>query len=1025
MAFHHSSMTKKKKNVLLIALCALTMAVAGLCAFNVTRSAASPDDGWSPLTVAQEYKHGEIFTVEDRCYYENGKEYPASVTVTLPSGETTAEKNIALEDAGTYTLEYSVITDAGELRVERKTFLVNYPVYSYHSPDTSVSYGKGKYAAGNEEGMMVRLAAGDSIQFTNIVDLADITKSDTLFSCYITPDARGVEDFKSLIITMTDAENPDVFVRIKYWSYIYSTTNGGNSYASASGNGQVFTGLHASSGLRVNDNYGPFTGASFIAQRNGESVASDAYLITLRFDPETATVYCCGQDGLNTFCIDLDNGEYFKNLWTGFESGKVRFSVSAADYVGTTANFCILSVFGVADAGEMAEVAQGVYKDEQGPDIQVKGEYAYDALPNAVVGNSYTVPTAEAYDRYSGKEDVTCSVWYNYNTDRAISVPVIDGKFYVDKAGGYAIVYQAKDDIGNLSTKVCWVNAFESLSPIDFLLPESRVTSAGVGQYVALEGVEEFSGGSGNKTVRISVTDPNGNTVTVTDGFRTQTPGVYTVTYTAIDYVGQEKPISYTLEVADEDSLVLESIPAFYPVYISGATYTLPEIYAYHYTDGELNRVLCSVKVKYGNRKLTYTSGDEFVPSVKNNGDQILFDVIYDGEVIASYEADVILAYELNEYYGDTELKEGNYFHGEGFEKTPTGTGVVFKATQNTSFSWIYANALDKANLSITFFEVANMSERAKITVTLSDVADMRRSVSLVMQNAGEGVTYLQVGGATALLGVPFSAVGDKNVISFKNDSFYCSGVQYSIAYDDNGNEFEGFVSDEVFISVAFENQRAGASYTVSAINGYVFKNNYENYAIPEINIHAADYGGRQSLGTVYRLPAASASDVFAPTLRFYVTVYENNSVMYDVNGKLLYKVDPTQAYDILLSDFGRYTVQYYAEAYGFDGAKKVNDFTSYAINVYDNEPPVITVTGSYKGFVSVGEEMSIPSYTVSDNSGGEMIHIITIRRPDGRTEYLTEGKYTATMVGEYEFRLMVVDEIGNTAMKRFSVQVS
>lgn len=1007
--------------IIALAACLLLL-LASVCLLAVGAFAAQAD-GWSAISLEEEYSYGDTFTVEKRTYTKDQKSYDAECLAVLPDGTQTKAESIGLDQAGIYELRYSVLCD-GALYTDVQSFKVQYPAYYYNSEGTSVTYGKGNFASGiHGDGLVVRLAQNDTLTFTHLIDVNDITKDVTLFSGYITPDTRGVADFTRFYITLTDSENPDIYLTLMYCSYIYDSQSGGWAYSSAAGNGQQFTGLHPTDGLRIDDGFGVNSYATFAAWRAGSNIPSDTYLVTFRYDPETKIVYSNGDNGYNynTFVIDLDNAEYFHTLWQGFPSGKVRLSVSAGNYSSSTANFCVLSVFGLGEEGELADDSKKVFYDREGPVVTVNSAHA-DDMPVAVVGKDYPVPDATAYDEYAGECAVKVSAWYNYESASPVSVPIRDGKIFIGRPGTYALVYSAQDKLGTPGEKICWVTADDSPETLTLELPSD--TTAHMGEFFTVPEPLRVSGGSGDKSVTVSVTSPSGAEVLQKNGFRIEETGKYTVTYTAVDYVGQQVSDSFTVTVSEEDSLQLDTQPVFYPLYVSGATYRLPSINVYVYRNKTLSVEPCTVKVTDGNGTKEYAAGEEFVPFVESNGGEITFEVLYGGEggtSFGTYKASAILAYQENEEYGDTEFSESNYFFGTGFEKSASSDGMTFR-TQENSFEWTFANALLAKNFAISVADVSNVSSDAAIRITLTDAGDPNNTVSAILQNDGS-VTYLQVGGVSVQLGYAFSDTGDVAELSFNGNSFYYGSAAYPVSETDAGAAFEGFSSDKVFLTVSFTNTRAGASYTVRSIGNYSFSGNYENFSVPEIKI-AGNYGGAQQIGTVCTLPAAYAYDVFSPMIRFTVTVRKNGSVMRDNDGLLLENVDPTREYSITLDEYGRYSVQYSAEAYGFE-TLRVNDYTSYAINVYDDVAPVITYKTSYWKEVKVGDEMRLPEYTVSDNLEGELLVNIYIRKPDGKLEKLTEGVYTATMQGVYEFRLMVTDAAGNVTMDRFPVTVS
>ena len=207
--------------IIALAACLLLL-LASVCLLAVGAFAAQAD-GWSAISIEEEYSYGDTFTVEKRTYTKDQKSYDAECLAVLPDGTQTKAESIDLDQAGIYELRYSALCD-GALYTDVQSFKVQYPAYYYNSDGTSVTYGKGNFASGiHGDGLVVRLAQNDTLTFTHLIDVNDITKDVTLFSGYITPDTRGVEDFTRFYITLTDSENPDIYLTLMYYRNIYES----------------------------------------------------------------------------------------------------------------------------------------------------------------------------------------------------------------------------------------------------------------------------------------------------------------------------------------------------------------------------------------------------------------------------------------------------------------------------------------------------------------------------------------------------------------------------------------------------------------------------------------------------------------------------------------------------------------------------------------------------------------------------------------------------------------------------------
>ena len=129
--------------------------------------------------------------------------------------------------------------------------------------------------------------------------------------------------------------------------------------------------------------------------------------------------------------------------------------------------------------------------------------------PVAIYGGNYPVPTATAFDGYSGNVKVTTKVYANY-TDAQNTSPVAiekDGTFKVESIGTYAIVYTAKDNMGNEAQRIYWITSVASIAnPLALSIDTTSVAKDGVcGVKIPLAPYATV-GGSGDVTVKITAT---------------------------------------------------------------------------------------------------------------------------------------------------------------------------------------------------------------------------------------------------------------------------------------------------------------------------------------------------------------------------------------------------------------------------------------------------------------------------------------------------------------------------------------
>ena len=801
-----STKNKSLKNKLkLFAVTALAFAAISATTIGVAGIEKAYAEEWKGGEIKQNYVFGETLKVPEYVLSVNGKQLKATSVVEFPDGTNFGSDEVCLSQAGKYGVKYMAI-DGGKIYVKTFDFNVGYTAYSMSGTESSAVYGKYTEFEANSEGLQVRLAKGDTLSFTKLIDVADLTSTNNIIEGFITPDKRGTADFDKLTLTLTDAIDSSIYVNIDIMRWTINNNALGQMCVAAAGQGQVMTGYEASSGLEVNNGKGTLILGSWVAQFNSDdganlkwggaatSIAPDKWLISTSFDAQTTKISAQGN-----LVSQLNSVDYYKDIWTGFKSDKVRLSLSASGYSSTTANFCLTKVLG-------ADIAGNTFSDDDSPIITVNTHY--EKMPEGVVGRAYALPTATAYDDYSGNLIPDVSVYYNYSSAYPVSVSVLNGAFVPEKAGYYALVYSVKDYSGNESEEVYVMHAGGDISPIRF------VTLPDIGSQVKLGypidfGGAEVSGGSGDKNIKITAAY-DGETFDVTDGFRFEKAGEWTVTYTATDYVGNTEKESVTVTaVASDEPLFNESV-SLAPVFIEGSEYLLPELYCDDYSSGKQEKKLCSVKVEYKNGETaTYKSGDTFIPVAKNSGDKVKI-TYYCGKEEYNNGTTEVAVLKIRD---DQEINCSEYFYGNGFITSYVDDngnefekGVLIAVERAAAeVRWTFANAQVADAFLVEFTTFAKLTKFSGIKVTLKDSMNPAISATLNITLTSTGTTIANGDFALDLKTVLTSGVEGVRV-GYKNSKFSFNKTNVPISKYDNGETFNGFPSGKVYFDFAIEN---------------------------------------------------------------------------------------------------------------------------------------------------------------------------------------------------------------------------
>jgi hypothetical protein len=152
-----------------------------------------------------------------------------------------------------------------------------------------------------------------------------------------------------------------------------------------------------------------------------------------------------------------------------------------------------------------------------------------------------------------------------------------------------------------------------------------------------------------------------------------------------------------------------------------------------------------------------------------------------------------------------------------------------------------------------------------------------------------------------------------------------------------------------------------------------------------------------------------------------------DGQVVVSEDGIALNGVDATREYQINLTEYGQYYVSVSAVE---DGWKYTNtSHLEYVVTVVDGVPPTIEFTEEFETELEVGDLLTIPAYTVSDNySAAEKLTVmIMVINPKGMPVYLygEQPAMTCAYAGTYKVYIYVYDEIGNlvTVEKEITVK--
>ena len=953
-----------------------------------------------------------------------------SLNVVFPDGTAktySKEEAPKLDQVGKYTFIYIKSVD-GKVYSDEEVRYVKSKTISL-GENSSVSYGRGSKADEtpawqverlpdswkyNAEGLVFNLAKNEKVDFNEIIDVSEMKAQgvgdEPLVSLYFNPTNAGSNDIGALYFTLTDSVDPTISLRIKI-----GVTKEKKTCVIAGGQNQVLTGLEGESHYHRDDGFGTYAYTSMYSFDYTMSISMSNYsVMRINYDARDNAVKVIDSvseawgSGLSTVA-DLDSKAFFPTtLWDGFPSGKAKLSMHATDWASPSTQICITSLYG---QDNLEEFMSSEIQDDAAPDITLELDEKYvNNMPNARKGDYYyTIPSAVAFDAYSGYCDVTTSVLY----ENLFNCKIVDGKFKTDKLGVYTIRYVATDKSGNEAVKELYVNCSGMMDDIAFTYNEIPDT-ANCGEVLTIP-KPEIHEVNGEVSYSIRAFDESGNEYDTSKGFFiVKSKGDITLQYTYTEvFSGYAKEDSITVDVLDANKPFLTESIDIEKYFISGAEYKVPAVKAYTYENDILTEK--TVEMYIGETK--YQAGETFVPSVDNSGDVVELVFKCGESTLCTKSIPTILPYE------DWELHVENYFvFSEGKDNVSFNkdmSGLSF--TSSSAYQMEFARALLEDNFSFTMRSMKGKAKFASIVYTLTDSKDSTQKVAFEIAYEQSANKYIvSIDGNQYPLSQDFNNGEDSLKVSYADHCLVFDSFKVLLTKYSDGRVFDGFASGYVYLETQV-NTNIESVLTISQISGYEFNDITADIAGPVIIVDSKVVE-KCTLNQVVTIGRAKAFDVLNPTASVTVTVRGPSGIITSVDGVRLQNADCSREYQIKLSAYGQYSIIYDARDGEGQPARE-----SYTINIKDTVAPKVEFSNGFKTTAKVGEEYIIPDYTLSDDvsSQDKIVANVYILTPFDRLEMIENKKYVFKSAGEYTIYVLATDEANNYVFYTVKVSVS
>lgn len=968
------------------------------------------------VEVGERYMLGDVLSIPENSLTVGDTEYPAVGILHSPSGIARTGDSVVLDETGVYTLEYTAVADGRSYSAETE-FLVCDELYSVSGRNSSAEWAHLDYARGRE-GIVARVVNGDRFEYNGVIDLTGKTKDDSLITLCVLPEVLGTADAANFAFTFTDVYDPNNYVTVTTKKVVPADEGAWwaqcNSYVTANAAGQVPTGIELNGSgetlwegnrylLHRNDRFGacvrfsmPGTPSYDENDPTGSIVESDigAETMQISFDYEERRVYVNG-----TIVIDLDDPMFFSDVrWDGFTTGECYLTISATQYNAYSMNLLITDVDGNSDFEE------NVLTDETAPEITVESE----GLPDAIVGRPYVIPEASAYDAFDRGGEVTAKVYHEYGTMRQARIQVTDGAFIPYEEGDYTVVYSSTDRSGNTATERFDVMAYSDVKEISISLGEHTAEGV-VGQPVT---VADYTLSDASGETSVEVTAVSGDRVyEIENGrFVPLYAGTYTITYEYSDYINA-KTETYTVEVSPDGDPILPE-EADVPKYvIRGAGYAVPQLYGYVFENGGPKDAAAEVYLSDdggSERKLTaakfFSYADEYCTLVYRLG-----------EAEKSYRIPVV-----DVGYGMTMDLSG-YFYGDF---TPTNNDASITYADNGGDGVLeFINPVQVFDFYFRFSVPQALNEFGSVAVYLTDVSDPEIGLKFeyIKGRAGSSTFRLNDGTAYTLTSDFFGSGYFEASYDAEAGTVAPSGAfSVEVTTDSNGNEWKGFPSSKAYLRIELKEVSGDAGIEISRVNNQPFSKIVNDIIAPEISMTTAR--GYRNVGDIVTIAATYAEDVLDPDITFSMYVRTPDDTMaVAVDGTVLDSTaDPTKAYQLELTQYGRYEVYYEAE--DTNGRQSIY---SYLITVADIVAPEVEFVDPVTE-ASVGDDVPFAETKITDNLSEEFTVVRYVEMPDGKRVIAEDcDAFIPQVAGRYRVWYYVSDGAGNVAIAGYTVNVT
>lgn len=898
---------------------------------------------------------------------------------------------------------------AGGVQDDAQSIVANADAaYYVNKEDSILSYDVAPTIA--TRGLYAQLVPNDKLTLKNVVDLEEMAeKGESFIEISACLEERYKAEYTRIRIEMIDVYDESNYVTVQISADPQLENSAGTSYFLAcASNGQKLSGYEENKNkVHVNNEYGAWSPFSFC----GVWLNSD--YTGLYYDVTRKAIYAVSHTGARKMIIDFDDPVHFGTyLWDGFTSNEVYCRISCDKYK-TDAAKILVRKYGNYD------LSNPEIDDKVDPVLDIDyGEYTEENLPDALVGKAYPIFPVKAFDAVDGVVDASVKAYINYYSSQKMEVKIKNGAFTPQISGPHYIVYSAVDTRGNAVEKVIRINAQASCAPLDIQFENLSIECVEGNKYKIP--AYTLSGGLGNLALTISAT-LNGNTITVDeDGVRPYENGVLKVKYVLKDYIGQTHEVEHEINVTEASEPTFIEEPILPKYLIAGNPYTLPALNAYDYVTAQGTAISTAITViEKGN---TYNLTDR----IYRPGDVSQAEIVYTakiGNATASYRK-VLPVYDVTNADG---LDMAKYFLcGANGATVTTSDAVNLTATADEKFEFInYVTAL---SFRTGFSLGENYQGLKKFHILLTDVNNENKVLKFTYSFEGRKAYFYLNDNQAGKVEVNGELEVEKrfrlNLNTLENK------VSYDIKNNNvlpvntfmDGTKYTGFTNSRAYVTYYFEGVTSETTIGINDINSGYLSNETEDWIKPNLAWNG-DVGGQKEINSILKLPKLLANDVLSGDVDAYITIKTpGGEIVTDLNQRRLdnFLYDGTEI-AFVLAEYGDYLLN--VTARDASGNKTTS---STLISVVDTQNPVLNVSGTVTATAKVGDKISLPKATVTDNYSDTSLYVYVIY-PNSKVLEISQSAdgFVATVAGTYTVVYSVDDKAGNFVTQYYTITVT